>query len=246
MLSNQTLLAALACTAMTAVASAGTAPVNIVSGASHGNVDLSVTVQSSSRAGFDYDLVINNNSGAPGASVTGVYFESGWASLVSGGSFGGSGLNAGTANPGISGWSSSSASYTVGQTVIGSTTTFAGRTRITNNVYGDDVAAGIQEGGFGVFSFTSAATMADLEAALGNTGFNVGVKVQDVVTDKQAAGWGLAQTLPVQQPLVQDGGPSDNGGNNGGNTSVAHAPTPTAAAAGLALLGLAGLRRRRA
>ena len=245
MLSNKTLLTALTCTALTAAASAGTAPVNIVSGATHGNVDLSVTVQSSSRAGFNYDFIISNNSGAPGASVTGVYFESGWASLIGGGSFAGTGLNAGSASPSIAGWSSSAASYHVGQVVTGSTVVFHGRAKSVHYTYGDNVAAGIQEGNAGIFSFTSAASLADLESAMGNAGFNIGVKVQDVITDMQAAGWGLAQGMTSEQaPLVQE----DQGGQGGSgdSTVVAHAPTPTAAAAGLALLGLAGLRRRRA
>lgn len=244
-MTNKILLTALTCTALTAAASAGTAPINIVSGATHGNVDLSVTVQSSSRAGFDYDFIISNNSGAPGASVTGVFFESGWASLINGGSFAGSGLNAGASSPAISGWSSSSASYTVGQVVTGTTTTFHGRFKSVNHTYGDNVAAGIQEGNAGIFSFKSGASLDDLESALGSTGFNVGVKVQDVIADMQAAGWGLAQAMPVQQVIIENEQPANEGGSSE-QTVVAHAPTPTAAAAGLALLGLAGLRRRRA
>ncbi|MEM1354025.1 MAG: MYXO-CTERM sorting domain-containing protein [Planctomycetota bacterium] len=233
MLSNKTLLAALTCTVMTAAASAGTAPISIVSGASHDGVDLSVDIVSSTRTGYDYDFVINNASAAPGASVTGVYFESGWSSLISGGSFGGSGLNAGTDSPAVSGWAGSSSSYTVGQTVVSSRTVFHGRSSTTYNTFGDDIAAGIQEGSSGVFSFSSSASLADLEAALGVAGFNVGVKIQDVVSDSQAAGWGLADSMPVQPDV--DPTP----------VVVTSAPTPTAAAAGLALLGLAGLRRRR-
>lgn len=247
MIVTKTLLAALATTAMTVAASAGTSPVSIVSGASHGNLDLTVSVQASSVAGYDYDFIVSNASGTPGASVTGIYFESGWASLISGGAFSGSGtLGSGSDSPVIAGWSGSTASYTVGTTttlekvVVGRSISYVPTS--TDNV--DD---GIQEGNSGIVSFTSGATLADLESALGSAGFNVGVKVQDVVGDKYAAGWGLAQSMEVTQLTIVDNGPGQDGGDqNGGPVVAAHAPTPTAAAAGLALLGLAGLRRRRA
>ena len=245
MIVTKTLLAGLATTALTVAASAGTAPVSIVSGASHGNVDLTVSVQASSRAGYDYDFVVSNASGTPGASVTGIYFESGWASLISGGAFSGSGtLGSGSASPAIAGWSGSAASYTVGTTT---TYTYVNRRGWVATGTADNVDAGIQEGNSGIVSFTSGSTLADLESALGGTGFNVGVKVHDVVGDKYAAGWGLAQSMEVTQlTIVDDNTDQGGGGQGGGPVVAAHAPTPTAAAAGLALLGLAGLRRRRA
>lgn len=247
MIVTKTLLAALATTAMAVAASAGTSPVSIVSGASHGNVDLTVSVQASSVAGYDYDFIVSNASGAPGASVTGIYFESGWASLISGGAFSGSGtLGSVSASPAIAGWSGSAASYAVGTTtttnkvVVGRRVTYVASST-------DNVGDGIQEGNSGIVSFTSGATLADLESALGGAGFNVGVKVQDVVSNAQSAGWGLAQSMPVtQQIIVDNGGDQGGSGQTGGPVVAAHAPTPTAAAAGLALLGLAGLRRRRA
>jgi MYXO-CTERM domain-containing protein len=248
MMNTKTLLAAFAATAMTAAASAGTTPVSIVSGATHGNVDLTVTVQASSQAGY-YDFVVSNASGTPGASVTGIYFESGWASLISGGAFSGSGsLNSGSSSPSIAGWTGSAASYTVGTTTtpIYQFVNRRGMVLVGTETV-ENIDGGIQEGSSGIVSFASSASLGDLEAALGGSGFNVGVKIQDVISDKSAAGWGLAQAFPQQQPIEVVDGPTQDGGQGGYDVVKAtSAPTPTAALAGLALMGLAGMRRRRA
>ncbi|MFI4860643.1 MAG: hypothetical protein ACIAXF_08190 [Phycisphaerales bacterium JB063] len=238
---TKALIAGVACVGVAGFASADTAPFNIVSGASHSGVDLSVTVQASDMAGYDFEFVINNNSTANGAAITGIYIESGWATsgLLSDSAFernlntsdvAGSGVNfiEGSADPNVAGWTDSLVSYEVGMTSAGMAA----------------VWLGVDEGESATIAFAagnSGVTLEDLEAALGASGFNIGVRLQDLfVTDNYVEGFALASfdsngTLPPDT-----GNNGDNG--DGGATGV---PTPTAAAAGLALLGIAGFRRRR-
>ena len=232
---TKTVLTGAICVGTAGLASAATTGIDIVNGSTHAGVDLSVTVQESSMAGYDFEFVINNNSTGNGASITGIYIEAGWASsgLLSGSAFdrnqsatdSGENLMEGSSDPSIAGWSDSLVSYEVRESSAGM----------------DVVWEGIDEGESARIAFqagSSGVTLADLEAALGSSGFNIGVRLQDRCSDDNYTnGWGLA-TL--------DGGvappPGDDGGQGGEVTS---APTPTAAAAGLALLAIAGYRRRR-
>ncbi|MEM9414868.1 MAG: hypothetical protein AAGA29_05245 [Planctomycetota bacterium] len=239
---TKSLLAGVACVGVSGLASADTAPFNIVSGASHSGVDLSVTVQASDMAGYDFEFVINNNSTANGAAITGIYIESGWADsgLLSSSAFernlntsdvAGSGVNfiEGSADPSVAGWTDSLVSYEVGMTSAGMAA----------------VWLGVDEGESATIAFAagnSGVTLEDLESALGASGFNIGVRLQDLfMEDNYVEGFGLASFEGGGILPIGDGG--DEGGNgDGGATGV---PTPTAAAAGLALLGIAGFRRRR-
>lgn len=233
---TKAMIAGVACVGAAGLASADTAPFDVVNGASHSGVDLSVTVQASDMAGYDFEFVINNTSTANGAAITGIYIESGWANsgLLSGSAFernlntsdvAGSGVNflEGAASPDIDGWTDSLVSYEVGNTSAGMAA----------------VWMGVDEGESATIAFAagnSGVTLEDLESALGASGFNIGVRLQDLfMDDNYVEGWGLAS--------FEGGGvlPPDTGGG-GGATGV---PTPTAAAAGLALLGIAGFRRRR-
>ncbi|XAM01115.1 hypothetical protein OT109_06960 [Phycisphaeraceae bacterium D3-23] len=238
---TKTLIAGVACVSVAGLASADTAPFNIVSGASHSGVDLSVTVQASDMAGYDFEFVINNNSTDNGAAITGIYIESGWgdSGLLSSSAFernlntsdvAGSGVNfiEGSADPSIAGWTDSLVSYEVGNTSAGMAA----------------VWLGVDEGESATIAFaagSSGVTLEDLESALGASGFNIGVRLQDLfVSDNYVEGFGLAS--------FEGGGvlpPDTGGGDGGGDGGATGVPTPTAAAAGLALLGIAGFRRRR-
>ena len=230
---TKTMLAGVLSVGTAGLASAATAGFDIT-GATHSGVDVSVTVQESSMAGYDFEFVINNNSTGNGAAITGIYFESGWASsdLLSGSAFdrnlstsgngplGGVTFSEGTNDPSIAGWSDSLVSYDVREASPGMEAVWLGVDE------GESATIAFQAGNSGV-------TLADLEAALGGSGFNIGIRLQDLFTsDNYVSGWGLAS--------LESGGqlPGDGGDATG-------VPTPTAAAAGLALLAIAGYRRRR-
>lgn len=241
---SKTVLSGIVCAGLAGGAFAGVANVDIVSGATHSGVNLSVTVQESSMAGYDFEFVIANMSTGNGAAITGIYIESGWGtsgllsssnldrnlSTTGDGALGGVNFREGNGDPaGIAGWTDSLVSYDVRDSSPGMEAVWLGVDE------GESARIAFQAGSSGV-------TLADLEAALGTSGFNIGIRLQDLFTsDNYVAGWGLA-TLDSAGALP-GGGEGDNGGDdNGEGTGV---PTPTAAAAGLALLAIAGYRRRR-
>ena len=83
---------------------------------------------------------------------------------------------------------------------------------------------------------------------LGSDGYGVAIKMQALTSDEQASGWGEADKREEELLFVQASAlvRSDVGDNNGGgDNNVVSAPSPTAALAGLAVMGIAGLRRRR-
>jgi len=237
----QTALAGIVSVALVGSAAAATAPVNIVQGANHADVNISLTVQESSLAGYDFEFVISNNSGGNGATITGMYFEAGWASsgLLSGSAFdrnlnlGGATYLESQVDPAVpDDWTSSLVSYEVRESSPGMAA----------------VWEGIEEGNAGTIAFVGGdgVTLADLEAALGTNGFNVSMRIQDLFTaDNYATGWGLAELEGGGALPGGDGGTEGNPGGNGGDGGAVGAPSPTAAAAGLALLAIAGCRRRR-
>lgn len=213
------------------LASAGSANFSIVGGSGHAGMDFTVTVEESSRSAYDFDFVISNMSTGDGASITGIYFESGWAtngllnskaySLRSGDDIDFDETTVGNAATpdGILSWGGSVNSY---------------------ETDGSDMSDGIDEGEsarISVIGANSGVTLADIEAALGNSGFNIALRIQDMLAnDANATAFGMT-TLGDVSPAPTNGG-DDQG-------EVSGAPTPTAAAAGLALLAIAGYRRRR-
>lgn len=250
-------LAAAALLATATTASAGTAPFSI-DGAS--GSDVSLTVQASATAGYDYDFVVSNSS-LMGV-VTGVYFEATWNSILtsSGQSEGPATLIAGSSSPSIAGWEGTTASHTV---ATGTTRRLVGR-HFRDFEY-DNIEGGIQEGDSQTFSFSSDSfSLQDLQALLGTDGYGVAIRAQGLLGDEQASVFGTVGTLDIPEPEIapfaivsdeiiednevvnEEDNSNSNGGNNGGSSvEVVSAPSPTAALAGLVVAGIAGLRRRR-
>lgn len=233
-------LTAAALLATATAATAGTSPFNMVSGPTTPGVDVTLTIQQNGNSGYDF---IVNNSSSMGI-VTGVYFEVDWNSMLSGAgtSIGDASLLPGSKTPQIDGWEGTKASHTVATRTH---TEWVGPRSPIKRVIQDNLDHGIQEGSSQIFSFstdTDIISLADLEAMLGTEGYGVAIRMQGLTQDEQASGWGEAQErqeelLVVSRLAVQD--------VPGDEVKVTAAPSPTAALAGLAVLGLAGLRRRR-
>lgn len=232
-------LTAAALLATTTAATAGTAAFNMVSGPITPGVDVTLTIQENADSG--YDFIVNNNS-LMGV-VTGVYFEVDWNSMLSGAgtSIGEATLLGGSRNPQVEGWDGSKSSHTVAQIRARE---WVAPHRPYVDVIKDNLDHGIQEGNSQIFSFSTnneLTSLADLEAMLGTDGYGVVIRMQGLTEDEQASGWGEAdarqeQLLIVSRLAVQT--PDQE-------VEVTSAPSPTAAIAGLAVFGLAGLRRRR-
>ena len=241
MISNLKMMTAAAMLAATTAASAGTSPFTLVSGATAPGVDVSLTLQESTVPGYDYDFVVSNNS--LGGIVTGVYFEVDWNSKLAGAghSTGPALLNPGSLSPAIDGWEGTKGSHTVGQSVQ---THWIARGRYYNT-YHDILEDGVLVGQTQVFSFmtdTDIVSLGDLEDVLGTDGFGVAIRMQDLTSDPQEAGYGEVQNSEESaflQVLAANVNTDDD------QAKVTGAPTPTAAIAGLAMLGVVGLRRRR-
>ncbi|MGB0768456.1 MAG: hypothetical protein ACPGYV_12190 [Phycisphaeraceae bacterium] len=239
------LAAAAVLAASTTAATAGTSPFSLVSGASNPTVDVTLTIQASSQPDYAYDFVISNNSLM--GTVTGVYFELNWNRLLSGAGtpFGPADMEPSSLNPAIEGWTGSKAAHTVQ-----SKTTPQWIGRGYRNVTTYDMGWGIEAGESQTYAFktdTDKVSLADLTDMLATDGYGVAIRMQGLTEDAQATGWGEvldnqpAELLVVQRIAVNDGpGPSDNEG-----PKVTGAPTPTAALAGVAMLGIVSLRRRR-
>lgn len=240
------LTTATAITALAGLASAGTSPFTMVNGVSDPGIDVSLTVQASTTPGYDYDFVVTNASSL--GIITGVYFELDWNNLIWGSGFdtGPANYNAGTQTPDLDDWSGSKASHTVGQRRV---RTWAGRRYY--DTYVDRIDDGIHPGQAQVFSFitdTQAVSLDDLEDVLGTPGHGVGIRVQDILSgDKYASGWGLVDPIDklVSKTSFSQQFSDDGDGDDGDERNVTGAPTPTAALASLAMIGVLTMRRRR-
>lgn len=237
-------LTAAALLAATTAASAGTAPFSMVSGASASGVDISLSVQQSTVAGYDYDFVVSNSSLM--GIVTGVYFEVDWNSMLTGAgqSTGPAVLLPGSATPQIADWQGTKASHTVEKQTV--------RKRVGRFLHDfeyDNLFEGIQEGESQTFSFTtdtSSISLADLQNMVGSDGLGVAVRVQGLTADEQAAAWGEADQREQEIMVVQRFAPLQEVSPEViDDVEVSAAPSPTAALAGLVVAGIAGLRRRR-
>ncbi|MFN3168539.1 MAG: hypothetical protein ACE37H_15880 [Phycisphaeraceae bacterium] len=217
-----------------AAASAGTSDFIMVSGVPAPGVDVTLTLQQSATPGYAYDFVITNHSNK--GIVTGVYLEENWTTMISGAGTpsGPATMNPGSINPDIPEWQGPKASHTVGKQRV--RTWHGPRTGYVDRYY-DNLADGIQPGQTHTFSFitdTNVISLNDMEDAVGTFGFGVGIRVQDLTNDPYAPAWGLVDTMQRSEQIQ---GP--------GNPPVTGVPSPTAALAGLAMLGLAAARRRR-
>lgn len=226
-------IAALAALALTGVASAGISNFTMVGGTTVPGLDVSMTVQESTNAKYQYDFVITNNSDI--GSVTGVYFEKGWKEMLKGSTSDGSAdLKSGTKKPEIDGWEGTRRSYTVRQH---NQRTAVGRYMMNSRV--DKVEDGLAPGQTQIFSFKikpKSTPLGDIEDMIGLEMFGIAIRIQDMGGDPQAAGWGLAEPMIDPDPITDDNG----------QPPVTGVPSPTAAFAGLVMMGIAGMRRRRA
>ena len=236
-------LTAAALLAATTAAHAGTSPFNLVSGATAPGVDVSLTIQESVVPGYDYDFVITNSSLM--GIVTGVYFEVDWNSVLNGmgASSGPATLLTDTLSPSIGGWEGSLASHTVEQKRIRKW-----QNRRYVDYYYENLDHGIHEGDVQTFSFTAdtgIVSLADLEQVLASDGFGVAIRMQGLTSDAQASGWGEVEEMEEQQQLLVVQASAITTPTQNDPPKITGAPSPTAALAGVAMLGFAGLRRRR-
>ena len=235
-------LTAAALLATTVAATAGTSPFSMVGGATAPGIDVSLTVQESVMPGYDYDFVVSNNSLA--GTVTGVYFEMDWNSLLTGAGTpsGPAVLNPGSLNPNIADWEGSKASHTVGTTRVRK---WVGRGY--RDFYYENITDGVEGSEVQTFSFmtdTNIVSLEDLMEMLGSEGYGVAIKMQGLTSDVYDAGWGVADQKEEQLLFATQAAYSPQDNENEG-PKVTGAPTPTAALAGVAMLGIVSLRRRR-
>lgn len=231
--SIRNLAAAALLAAVSGTASAGTAPFVMISGYDHPGLDISVTVQQSTTPGFIYDFIVTNLSST--GTVTGVYFETGWNAMIWGAglSTGPAVLDPASLSPSIDGWEGSKVSHTVGKDHkrywVG---------RYYRDVYTDRIDDGIEPGQTQTFSFNTnpeKISLEDIEDKIGQDRFGIGIRVHATDGSGQI-GWGLADGINEPDAIQ---GP----GNEPKPTGV---PSPSAAFAGLIMMGLASARRRRA
>ncbi|MEM9415773.1 MAG: MYXO-CTERM sorting domain-containing protein [Planctomycetota bacterium] len=236
-ISHKIATTALALAAAT-TAAAGTAHYNIVTGEGHDGIDISVTVQEATIDGYDYEFVIENNTHCDDAGITGIYFESAWGSMFSSSAHDRNlrrdenPLNfvEGGVSPNIAGWSSSLVSYEI----MGG---------VGNGVHSGHTATV-------AFMANDGVSLDDLDSVLATQGFGLGLRLQDMFADDPiATAWALAGTGQSRGDHNCGFGQGDlpdegDGGGQGGDEATG-VPTPSAALMGLALMGLAGKRRRR-
>jgi len=200
-----------------------------------------VSIQESELTGYDFEFVIHNCE--EGSEISGLYVEEGWDSFFSNNLFdrnlrvdpGAQNLIEGTSSPDLGGWSSSTVSHEIMNGALPGVGTG-----------GTATLAFIAEGDFDI---------EDLEAAFGTDGFGLGLRIFDL--DDESNSYLYAELGDHEDCLFDDGENGDDGGDggdggdegdngSGGDDGDATGiPTPSAALMGLALLGLAGTRRRR-
>ena len=245
-------IAAAALLATATTASAGTAPFTITSDAP--GVDVGLIVQESNTPGYDYDFVVSNSS-LMGV-VTGVYFESALKSVLGEAkSTGDATLLESSQTAPIDGWDGTGVAYTVENTTVTTTSRqrvgrFLRDVTVVTDTGDADLGQGLQSGESQTFSFSSDnISLEDLHALIGTEGYGVAIRVQGLDSeDEQAAAWGIVEAYEIPEQadvLVGDNDGGGFGGNGGGDVEVTATPSPTAAIAGLAVFGIAGLRRRR-
>ena len=223
--------------AAASTAAAGTAYFDVVNGQGHAGIEIAVTVQQSDLNGYDYEFVIENTTDCGDAVITGFYFEQGWTSFFSDSPFdrnlnlgGPPNFLEGGVTPGIAGWTSSMVSHEV----------------MDQGSMNDTMAMGVSSGQSATLAFVTNSdnvSLADLEAALASQGTGIGLRLEGITgQDPHDAAWALAGTGGANNhqcgPILPPPPPGDNG-------QPTSAPTPSAALMGLALLGIAGKRRRR-
>lgn len=244
-------LSAAALLLASSAAYAGSSSFALVSGDLVPGIDVTLTVQKSTQPGYDYDFVITNNS-VQGI-ITGVYFEQLWNGKVwgAGTSFGDAILYPGSLTPEIDPWIGPKSSHTVTSTPVYSRTPHRGG----EVAYKPLIQQGIHAGTSQTFSFitdTEKVSLDDLTDVVGSKGFGIAIRLHELLDESLEAGWGLAGSIPEQEQAgeflfataLRSVPQTGDGGDDG--SKVYSTPTPTAAFAGLTMLGLLSLRRRRA
>ncbi|MEM7577813.1 MAG: hypothetical protein AAF328_10085 [Planctomycetota bacterium] len=166
--------------------------------------------------------------------LTGVYFESGFESLISGGpalSF----ATKGTATS--ENYTNENASFTAGQADAVSSD-IIDWTGTSLSLTADGLGSGIGNAQrlIMTFNYADGVTFDDVEALIGGYGYRVASLVEDINGVQFGSTSGL---FGNPDALASDSGPVSGDGN------VTAVPTPSAFAAGLGLMALAGLKRRR-
>lgn len=231
--------------AASATAFAGSSQFSLVGGGLVPGIDVSLTIKDSDFEGYDYDFVVSNNAG-PGI-ITGVYFEELWSSKIwgNGMSTGDAVLEPGSANPVIDGWQDSKVSHTIGMTPV-----YVRYGRGALLTYQPAIDDGIHVGTNQIFSFSTnveKVSLDDITDVVGDDGFNIAIRLHN---DSETPDWGLADQindgpeLLLLASFIQTERPNEQDPENEQRV-VTGTPSPTAAVAGLALLGVLGLRRRR-
>lgn len=186
-----------------------------------------VTVQESQLDGYDFEFVIVNCTDAV---VNGIYVEEGWDGFFSDSPFDRNlrqeptpqNATEGAVQPPLAGWMGTLVSYE-----------------------SDNGAPGLHTGGTATIAFIVDEGLDigldDLNAALGTDGYGFGLRTSGLFGGEETR-FGLADANSPFCGLVTADGMTlipERG------LAPAATPTPTAAALGLAMLGLAGMRRRR-
>ncbi|MEM9753272.1 MAG: hypothetical protein AAF916_07780 [Planctomycetota bacterium] len=165
--------------------------------------------------------------------LTGVYFESGFADLVSGDPS----LSLATKGTATDvNYSNDNASFAVGTSdAVGSDVIDWTGTAVS--VTADGLGSGIGNAQRLVmtFNYADGVTFDDVEALIGGFGY----RVASLVEDRGGAQFASTNGVLSNPDALTDGGSVSGDGN------VTAVPTPSAFAAGLGLMALAGLKRRR-
>ncbi|MEM1444881.1 MAG: hypothetical protein AAGF84_02405 [Planctomycetota bacterium] len=196
---------------------------------------LSNTSQYTARDNGDGTFLVNiaNILRSNRTELTGVYFESGFADLIDGGPS----LSLATKGTATAdNHSNGSASFAVG-TADAVSSDVIDWTGTALSVTADGLGNGIGNAQRLVmtFNYADGVTFDDVEALIGGYGY----RVASLVEDRGGAAFG-STSGPLSNPdALSDGGSVSGDGN------VTAVPTPSAFAAGLGLMALAGLKRRR-
>ena len=217
------------CVAIMGPARAGVIPFGF-GGAAHGGVDVSIMAQTATIPGYDVEFVISNTSTGNGATVTGIYFESGWLDFFY--SFGYSGATGGTRNLRLP------ADASMQEGTAGSGTTGWTTSMVSYETPGTKVWLGVEEGHSATIAFKlKNGTLADVQAAMGG-----GITNGDTVSDGTTSG----DNIYGVSVRVQDLSPEDNYAEGHGLAGAEAIPEPASMVLfGLGTLAIFGKRRRR-